>query len=256
MSGYGRPKADFIEEAKRIISVADERGIPLRLMGAAAVRIHSPGSLKLHVEILNRQLTDLDFMTYTKYTRDVRKLFADLNYVLDEAVARIAENRDIFHDNYNNRIADVFYDKLDMCHTINFKGRLEVDHPTIPLADIVLEKLQIVKLNEKDVKDLIVLFNEHPVGETDKDTINAKYIAKLLAKDWGFWYTATTNLKRLRDEFIGMYKLPEDIVKRVKNRVNELLDYIDKEPKTMKWKMRAKIGTSRKWYKEVEEVIR
>ena len=256
MSGYGRPKADFIEEAKRIISVADERGIPLRLMGAAAVRIHSPGSLKLHVEILNRQLTDLDFMTYTKYTRDVRKLFADLNYVLDEAVARIAENRDIFHDNYNNRIADVFYDKLDMCHTINFKGRLEVDHPTIPLADIVLEKLQIVKLNEKDVKDLIVLFNEHPVGETDKDTINAKYIAKLLAKDWGFWYTATTNLKRLRDEFIGMYKLPEDIVKRVKNRVNELLDYIDKEPKTIKWKMRAKIGTSRKWYKEVEEVIR
>jgi len=256
MSGYGRPKADFIEEARRIVSAADERGIPLRLMGAAAVRIHSPSSLKLHVEILNRQLTDLDFMTYTKYTRDVRKLFADLNYVLDEAIARIAENRDIFHDNYNNRIADVFYDKLDMCHTINFKGRLEVDHPTIPLADIVLEKLQIVKLNEKDVKDLIVLFNEHPVGETDKDTINAKYIAKLLAKDWGFWYTATTNLKRLRDEFIGMYKLPEDIVKRVKNRVNELLDYIDKEPKTMKWKMRAKIGTSRKWYKEVEEVIR
>jgi len=240
----------------RIIKAADERGIPLRLMGAVAVRIHSPGSLKLHTEILNRILTDIDFMTYMKYAKQVRKLFKDLNYVLDEAVARIAESRDIFHDNYNNRIVDVFYDKLDMCHTINFKGRLEVDHPTIPLADIVLEKLQIVKINEKDIKDLIVLFNEHPIGDTDKETINAKYIAKLLAKDWGFWYTATTNLKKLRDKFINMYKLPEDIVNRVKSRINELLEAIDKEPKSMKWKMRAKIGTSKKWYKEVEEVIR
>jgi hypothetical protein len=43
-------------------------------------------------------------------------------------------------------------------HVVKFQNRLHVDSPTIPLAELALEKLQIVHLNEKDVKDMLMLF--------------------------------------------------------------------------------------------------
>ena len=256
MTRYGTPKADFLEEATRILDAAKERRITMRLMGAAAMRVHCPGSARLHEEVLNRALSDIDFMTYQRHIREARRLLQDLNYVWDEVIARVSEYRDIFHDTVNRRIVDVFYDKLHMCHTIEFKGRLEVDYPTIPVADLLLEKLQIVRLNEKDIKDMIVLFREHPVKETNEDAVNCRYIARLFAKDWGFYYTATTNLKRLRDDFISMYDIPQEDVKRIKARINELLKAIEREPKSLRWRIRARVGTKQKWYRDVEEVIR
>ena len=79
---------------------------------------------------------------------------------------------------------DVFFDRLDMNHIIDFKNRLELDFPTISLADLLLEKMQIVQINEKDIKDTIILLREHPVEDPDKETINANYVASLLAEDW------------------------------------------------------------------------
>ncbi|HXX72758.1 MAG TPA: hypothetical protein VEI80_03615, partial [Candidatus Acidoferrales bacterium] len=91
------------------------------------------------------------------------------------------------------------------------------------------------------------------VGDNDKEIINGKYIAELLSKDWGFWYTSTTNLNKvlnLADEYV---KLPEDESKLMKERVNKLIEMIEKKPKSMGWKMRSQIGTKQKWYSEVEE---
>ena len=256
MTDCGAPKADFLEEVTRILDAAKERGITIRLMGATAIRVHSPSSVRLHEEVLNRALSDLDFMTYRRHITEVRRLLQDLNYVWDEVIARVSEYRDIFHDTVNKRMVDVFYDKLHMCHTIEFKGRLEADYPTIPVADLLLEKLQIVELNEKDIKDMIVLLREHPIKETDEDAVNGRYIARLLANDWGFYHTSTTNLKNLRDHLISMYDIPQEDTERIKVRINELLKAIEREPKSLKWKMRAKVGTRQKWYRDVEGVIR
>ena len=78
---------------------------------------------------------------------------------------------------------DVFYDKLDFCHVIRWDGRLEVDSPTIPLAELLLEKMQIVKINEQDVVDTFMLLLEHPLGHTDAETINLARMARLCADD-------------------------------------------------------------------------
>jgi len=140
-----------------------------------------------------------------------------------------------------------------MCHRIDWTKRLEVDKPTIPLADIVLEKLQIVEINPKDIKDLIILFLEHDVANEDNETINGKYVAELLSKDWGFWYTSTMNLNKLLTLMNEYIQLPEDESKLVKDRVNKLLTMIENQPKSMGWKMRSRVGTKQKWYMEVEE---
>ena len=63
---------------------------------------------------------------------------------------------------------DVFYDLLSFSHEVWFRDsvdgdRLELDFPTIPLADIVLEKLQIHRINRKDLVDLFMLLSGHEI---------------------------------------------------------------------------------------------
>jgi len=162
----------------------------------------------------------------------------------------------LFHDQVFGRHIDVFFNLLDFCHPVTFVDRLEAESLTLPLAELLLEKMQIVKINEKDLIDSIMLLREHPVGNSDKETVNAEIIATTLGKDWGYWRTVTGNLKLLK-EILGDYEeLSEDDRNTVRMRINELEARIRSEPKTLRWKARAKIGERVKWYKDVEELER
>jgi hypothetical protein len=165
-------------------------------------------------------------------------------------------NRKVYQDEANNRSVDLFFDKLEMCHVIDFKNRLEMDSPTISLSDLFLQKVQICKINEKDIKDIIIMLREHEVSESEKEAVNLDYIAKLLSDDWGFWYTVTSNLKKVKS-FLADYKnLTDEDKADVSAKIDKSLKAIDDEPKSLKWKMRAKIGTKKRWYTEVEELVR
>ena len=149
---------------------------------------------------------------------------------------------------------DVFFDKLDFCHVISWDGRLEVDKPTIPLSEMLLEKMQIVKINEKDVVDTIMLLLEHPLGNRDQETINMAYIAKLCANDWGLWRTTTMNLDKVGRLAVGYAQLEEEQKSQVVDQVKKAIETIDAEPKSMAWRIRSRVGDRVKWYKEVDEV--
>jgi len=84
------------------------------------------------------------------------------------------------------------------------------------------------------------------------ETIDAQYIASLLANDWGFWYTATTNLKGLRKMASAMLALNETEKNDITSKIDRLQEAIEKEPKTTAWKMRSVIGTKKRWYNPVE----
>jgi hypothetical protein len=245
---------DFREEAKRIVDQATAAGILLRLMGALAFNLHCPkfGSIQA---LLGRTFTDIDFASYRRYVPDIQKLLSRLGYEEDSMVTNLyGSRRLVFNDLRNGRHCDVFIDKLEFCHDIIFLGRLEVDSPTVPLAELLLEKMQIVNLNEKDVIDSVMLLREHHVGDSDAETINSTHIANLTAHDWGLWKTLTTNLTRMKQIIPGMVKLSDDDRKDVLGKIDNLLLRIDRESKTAGWKMRAKIGEKKKWYRDVEEL--
>jgi hypothetical protein len=142
-------------------------------------------------------------------------------------------------------------DKLDFCHPIPWKGRLEVDPITIPLAELLLEKMQIVKINEKDIIDTIMLLLEHEIDANDEDRINGQHVAKLCAGEWGLWRTTSMNLEKVRD-YLPHVDLEEEHKQIVKTRVAELLSAMDDYPKGTKWKLRARIGDKMKWYNEID----
>lgn len=251
--------SDLVREAEVMADGLKGTGILARLLGATAIRMHAHQYTELH-EALGRQLSDIDFASYSQQREKIEQYFTkELKYqMLGAAITPgLLMDRCIFFDETGAKPrVDVFLDKLQMNHLIDFRGRLETYYPTIPITELVLEKLQIVRINEKDIKDLIVLFLAHEIGESGSDTVDAKYIAKLLSKDWGFYYTVSSNLKKLEPMTKKYEVLNEDFRREVLSKARRLEEYIEREPKNTKWKIRAKVGPSVSWYNEVEEVER
>jgi hypothetical protein len=251
---------EFERQALAIVEQAEQRGIQLRLLGAVAFRIHCPAHQDLQVS-MNRVLTDLDFAAYYKQEKAIDKFFmGELGFESQTAALTpgLMLGRKIYLDPTDSRPhVDIFFDKLNMCHVVSWeKGRLALDKPTITLADLMLEKLQIVHINEKDVKDVMMLLLEHDIGDSDNEVVNGKYISAIMGKDWGFYYTTTTNLNKIKS-LLGQYDALSSADRElISGRIDKLLGMIDSEPKSLGWKLRAKVGTKKQWYNDVEEVER
>jgi len=246
----------FIEEARSCVKEADDKGIILRIMGGMAIYLHSQEHKQLweNLERLGKKVfTDIDFVSYGKFRGQLLGFFQNRGFTINQRMLYYyGKKRHIY---YGEKIpmVEIFFDKLEMNHTIDFKKRLEVDSPTIPSAELLLQKIQMVRMNEKDIKDAIVLVRAHEIGEGDGERINRASVGARLLSDWGFYYTATTNFQKIINSLSNYDALSEEDIRAVKGRINVLLSYLEEEPKSMKWKSRALLGTKKKWYSEVDE---
>jgi Uncharacterised nucleotidyltransferase len=241
---------DIVAEGERLLGLARQEGVPLNLLGGVAVRLRAP-------EVppsLDRQYKDLDFAVPKKAGGTTDKLLRDAGYEPHITFnAMHARERALFFDDAHGRQVDVFIGSFRMCHQIPLDERIGNGAQTVPLAELLLTKLQIIEVNEKDVRDTVLLLYGHDVGDHDDDTVNAARIAELCAADWGLWRTITANLERCR-EHVGNYDLEPDAQQRVSGRFDTLLGRIEDEPKSRGWKLRAKVGERKRWYELPEEV--
>jgi hypothetical protein len=241
----------FIQEAMRIQREAEEAGIPLRLLGSLAFRLQCPKNAA-HFEALDRRITDIDFAASTRHRDQLLAFFKQQGYMIDENTLYLGGGfRYIFEHPEDRTHIDIFFDRLEMCHTVVFQDRLTIDDRTISLADLLLEKLQIVEINRKDIKDTAVLLLEHRVGQDD-GTIDMEYIGPIMSRDWGFFYTLATNLAKIKAAVAKFDTFDEHEKAIVGRRIDEILEWIDNSPKSLKWKARAMIGTRIKWYRQVD----
>jgi len=244
----------FENEVKRITAAAKAGGLMLRLLGSLAFQVHCPQYGFLQAK-LGRAYTDIDFAGYGQQAKQISQLLANLGYTEDREIFVVTEgSRAIFENPANSIHVDVFYEQLDFCHVIRWNGRLEADWPTIPMAEMLLEKMQIVKINEKDLIDTIMLFLEHPLGDIDAETINMAQVARLCAVDWGLWRTTTMNLEKVRQIAETYPQLGADQKEAIASQVATALARLEAEPKSLAWKLRARIGDRLKWYKDVDDV--
>jgi hypothetical protein len=259
MGKYGNIIEEFYPERSRILNALAEpqyKHIIMRLIGALAFRTQCQ-QFGYFQDKLGRVFTDFDFVAYPKYTREITRVLTELGYVEDKQVTQLfGDRRMIFHDPAFGRHIDVFYNKLSFCHEINFEGRLETEEITIPLAELLLEKMQIVQINEKDIIDTVMLLREFPLGNNDQGAINMNVILKYLTTDWGWWRTVTANLALVHERLNQYDNLTKEDHTIVHSRITELMEKIDQAPKSLKWKARASLGEKMKWYKDVEELER
>jgi hypothetical protein len=244
-------EADLVTESERLLALSDTAGLVLRLLGGVAIGLRAPRPLP---PTLRRRFGDIDFVSAPGTSSALTRLFEGNGYQADrEFNALQGKRRLIFLDASHGRHVDVFVGEFRMCHEIPVAERLGLEPRTLPLAELLLTKLQIVHLNEKDVCDTLGLFHGHEVGEKDGDGINAARVAELCASDWGLWRTITANLAACRDR-VGNYDLGEDVREEIAARITAVLDRIEREPKSRSWRLRAKIGERMRWYELPEEV--
>jgi hypothetical protein len=243
----------LLQKALQIIQEGSRRGILVRLLGGLAIYYHCPHSRE---SFFARTYGDIDLFGLSSQRRLINEVMEDLGYKpYKEFNAIHGERRLMYYDEHSNVRVDYLLDFFEMCHKIDIRNRLEEDEITIPLADLLLTKLQVIELTEKDVKDVVVLFIDHELGDSDEaDKINAKYIAKLCSDDWGLYKTVNMTLDKVVD-WINQSILDMEIKENILSKINRLRTIIDAEPKSLKWRMRAKIGEKIRWYEIPEEPL-
>ena len=240
------PNPEITEEAIRILEAANAEGIVLRLLGGLAIYLQS-SSAKTH-EQLKRSYKDLDFATLSKFGTKTRALFAKLGYSANKTFNALhGHQRLLFLDEQHGRQVDIFIDRMQMSHNIDFRSRLHIDDRTLTPADLLLTKLQIVEVNEKDLLDVVALFIDYDVEDHDR-SIHSPYIARLVSNDWGLHKTLDLNLKKTKS-----FATERGFPSQVTERIDKLIADMDAHPKSLAWKTRAMVGERVRWYELPEE---
>jgi hypothetical protein len=203
--------------------------------------------------LLSRQVKDIDLATKRGARTAVTSVLSAVGYAPDRMFNALhGSTRLLFYDETNNRKLDVFVGEFAMCHQVPIAERLEREPVTIPLAELMLTKLQIVSLTERDQRDIYNLVYHHEVTSGGGAGIEADYIATVLARDWGLWRTTKTTIERCQAN-LSSYGLAGADAEVINARLTSLWERIEGEPKSARWKMRSRIGDRVRWYDEPEE---
>jgi hypothetical protein len=252
---------EMLDEGRRLVDAARGAGLTLRLLGGLAVREHCRTA-----KLCERDYSDLDMVAPTRQARRLVELFAGLGYAENHDVstatgdAELQFVRPCLHGGgpgagavHADDHVDVFLDAVRMDHVISLVHRLEIEPYTVSLSDLLLSKLQIFRLEEKDLRDIVTLLGDVEVGETDvPGSIDRRYIGGLCADDWGLFYDVVTNLQRVAEGFAA-FDLSEAQTACVRDGVARLIAAIDEAPKSVRWRLRARVGTRKAWHDTVDD---
>ena len=238
---------DVAEEGQRLATLAREAKLPLRLLGGVAVWCQCPAA---RVPPLARSYGDADFLGRAGDRKRITAFMEQQGYEADRMFNALhGATRLNFHDSLRDRPIDVLLDRFVMAHQLDLRHSSSSDGLTISLADLLLTKLQVVNINEKDVRDLLALLIDHGFGPEE---ISTERILAVTQNDWGLEHTIHHSLATLR-QMLGGFALGPHEAESVLSRISELDGLLNAAPKGAKWKVRARIGERKRWYEEPEE---
>jgi hypothetical protein len=241
-----------IERTRELIDSARARQITLRVLGGIAVLIHAHPPIPPR---LLREVRDADLVVEKTKVKQLTAMLRELQYDENRRFNLLnGKERLIYFDPQNGTQMDVFVGEFNMCHRLPLTERLDVHPYTLGLAEVLLTKLQIVQLNDKDLKDILLVLLQHETHEgEDGERINLAAMAAPCGTDWGFYKTVTDNLARVLAGLAGSGLAAEEAA-LVSGRIGRIIERIEQQQKSTKWKLRALVGTKVRWYELPEEV--
>ena len=243
------------EEARRLIALAQEKGITLRILGGIAIQLRCPHA---SYRALTRSYADLDFVVGSKQTRALTDLLTANGYSANRRFNALhGEKRLLFYDEPRSRQVDIFVGSFEMCHKLLLNQRLHLHPLTLSPADLLLTKLQIVQLNTKDIQDVLALLLDFPPVASSKrpgEELDVSIIARLCAQDWGWFTTVNDNFEQIKGHASELLEAEEAAL--VKGRIETIQRLLEETSKSTGWRLRALAGRRSPWYELPEEVNR
>lgn len=232
---------EMLDTALAIIEVAGRTGVRARLLGGLAIAAHVDDPSRFS----HRAIRDADYYVPSGEQRRFAAVLADADFAPEPRFNALnGHRRMLFHGPAYD--VDVLVGEFEMCHRLDFRTRVDLDSPTLPVADLLLTKLQIVQLNAKDAADVELLVAHHEVRTGPGDQIDLDRLTDVTSGDWGLWRTVTGTAE----------KVATSASPPVRGRLTEIWDALQASPKTLGWRTRARIGERVKWYQEPEEIGR
>ncbi len=242
--------AEMTRSARELHDTLRQHGVAAKLIGGLAIALRCPG---MSEHGLGRDYHDVDVCARAKDAKKMDQAMAALGLEPHKHFNAMNYGRQMMYSNAATGLhVDVFLDVLRMCQELALNDRLGLDdHPSLPVADLVLSKLQIVELTEKDKTDLLALLLDHDLTPGQESGLNVTRITDLCKTNWGWWQSSLITLEACRAHSAS--RLTAQDQETVAARIDALLAAIDAAPKSVKWKARARIGTRAKWYELPEE---
>ncbi len=229
----------LLEAAQQLTSAGEERGVALRALGGVGVLMHCPVARSTGP---HRAFADLDVAVPRDAARQVPELFEAAGYDAEVRFNALQGDRRMIFQGPAGKV-DVFVGVFEMCHKLDLSPRLGLERETLTASDLLMTKLQVVEVNQKDVDDAALLLSEHELREGPGDHIDLAYLSTLVYDDWGLWRTATGTLEVVaerRDDVAGPARA--------------IAGAIDGAPKGKRFRMRARIGERKRWYELPDEI--
>ncbi len=247
------PLAAVLDEARRLGRLADAAGVRARLLGGGGVALHSHGEIPAP---LRRTYGDLDYVVGRSDGPAFRRLLESSGYEPNARFNALHGHRRLLHyDVLNERQIDTFVGDFAMCHALDLRDRLPAAGLSLAPVDLLLTKLQIVEVNDKDLTDVLVLLGDHPV-DVGPEGIDPVRLATLVGRDWGWYTTLSDNLEKLEARGRSIDGLAVDHRERLIERIIELRVVVERAPRSIAWRARAAVGRRVPWYELPEEVAR
>ncbi|MHA2079662.1 MAG: hypothetical protein ACW99H_00775 [Candidatus Thorarchaeota archaeon] len=237
-----------VRESERILQRANENHVTLRLVGGLAIREHCS-----EIAFCERRYADIDVVGLSNQFTQIVKTFEELGYIEKQSMTiSTGGTRLLFEKPGSDDHVDVFLDNIDIEHMIDLRNRLTIEERTISVSDLLLVKLAISRLNEKDFRDMFTLLKDLKVGHDDTaGTINIDYIAMLCSRNWGLYHDIMMNIDRCLD-FITQYNFQPNEQERILDTLEQMKTKVLLHPKTTRWKIRALFGERLAWRREIE----
>lgn len=247
----GPPLAAVLDEARRIGTLAEASGLRTRLLGGGGVALHA------HREIpppLRRTYGDLDYVVRRSDGAGFRRLLEASGYEPNARFNALHGHRRMLHyDPLNGRQVDTFVGDFAMCHALDLGDRLPAEGLSLAPVDLLLTKLQIVQVNDKDLVDVLVLLGDHAVN-SGPEAVDPGRLAAIVGRDWGWYTTLSDNLEKLEARGRSIAGLEPDLRARLVDRIAEVRSVVEGAPRSLGWRARATVGRHVPWYELPEEV--
>ena len=259
-----RPADRLMAEAMAIIDTAREQGVQLRLTGGLAIRRYCTD-----LDFMDREYSDIDVVGLAAQSRDMHPVFAGLGYAENRYVSQATDSQQLQYVKAETLVepapetdsaeaplvdhVDIFLDVMRMDHDVDVRERLDIDDYAISPVDALIAKLQIGKINQKDVHDVVALLKDVPLLDAEGGpSVDVPYMADTCSRDWGLYHDITTNLDAVLAR-AGDYGLPADDLQRVRERVSAIREAVEDASKPIGWRLRARVGERVAWRREVED---
>jgi hypothetical protein len=241
---------DLLPAAVELIERARARDVPLRLVGGLAVRFLTP---RFPPRV--REGQDLDLASVSRRRRELIGYLSELGFEPDAHFNALYGHKQLYFAAPDGRAVDVLVDRIEMCHDLAFAERIERMPSTLDVADLLLSKLQIVELTEKDVHDVVYLLAAFPVTDGDEPgTVGLGRIGEVVGDDWGWWRTVNGSLEHVADLVADSHRhlVPAEASFDPGEQVERLRRHVDAVPKSLRWRLRARVGERVRWYRMPE----